>query len=205
MSPTRADGVTAYPLDDAHRAALLHAAAATIGRSLTGDRPELPDPGDDPALAQAGATFVTLERGEALLGCIGTLEATEPLLTNVARNAWNAAFADPRLPSVTPADYAVMTIKVSVLSPLTPVRARSWRDVHRIVRPGVDGVLVEAGAYRATLLPSVWEKLPDPAQFLDVLWHKAGLRARDWLPGTQVRRYTTEEFTDAGPRAGVRG
>jgi AMMECR1 domain-containing protein len=73
------------------------------------------------------------------------------------------------------------------------------------VRPGLDGLLVEAGAYRATLLPSVWEKVPEPDRFLDVLWHKAGLRPRDWMPGTKVRRYTTEELADAGPRPPVRG
>jgi AmmeMemoRadiSam system protein A len=192
--------VTAYPLTDAHRRELLDTAASTIGRALaTGER-ILPEPHDDPALAQPAATFVTLEREDVLLGCVGTLDATEPLGVNVARNSWNAAFADPRLPSVTTADFAVMSIKVSVLSPLTPMRARSWRDVHRAVRPGVDGLLVEAGRFRATLLPSVWEKLDDPAQFLDVLWHKAGLRPRDWPPGTRVLRYTTEEFADPGPR-----
>ena len=197
--------VTAHPLGDDHRESLLVVAAETVGRALVAGTQVLPEPGDDPALAQPAATFVTLERGEALLGCIGTLQATEALVTSVARNAWNAAFADPRLPSVTPADYQVMSVKVSVLSPLTPMRARSWRDVHRALRPGIDGVLVDAGAHRATLLPSVWEKLPDPAQFLDVLWHKAGLRTRDWLPGTRVQRYTTEEFADAGPRLLVGG
>jgi len=106
---------------------------------------------------------------------------------------------------VTADDYAVMTVKVSVLSPLSPVKARSWRDVHRMVKPGVDGILVEAPGHRATLLPSVWEKLPDAAEFLDVLWHKAGLRPRDWLPGTKVRRYTTEELSREDPRAGVTG
>lgn len=192
--------VTAVPLHDVHRDALLRAATDTIGRALaTGDR-LLPGPPDDPALAQPAATFVTLERGEALLGCIGTLEASEALATNVARNAWNAAFADPRLPSVGPHDFAVMTVKVSVLSRLTPMRARSWKNVHRAVRPGVDGLLLEAGRFRSTLLPSVWAKLSDPAEFLDVLWHKAGLRPRDWLPGTTVRRYTTDEFSAAGPR-----
>lgn len=205
MSRVRDPGVTAFPLDDEHRASLLATAAATVGRALVDGARILPEPGDDPALAQVAATFVTLERGEALLGCIGTLQATEPLATNVARNAWNAAFADPRLPSVTPLDYEVMTVKVSVLSPLTPVRARSWRDLHRAVRPGRDGVLVDAGAHRATLLPSVWEKLSDADEFLDVLWHKAGLRPRDWLPGTRVHRYTTDEFADDGPRVPVRG
>jgi len=219
-------GVTAHPLTADHRRMLLDTAADTIGRGLTTGERTLPatatatdpangtadatDPANatadtDVALTQAAATFVSLERGAALLGCIGTLEPIEGLATNVARNAWNAAFADPRLPSVTPADHAAMTIKISVLSRLSPMRARSWRDVQRAVRPGVDGVLVEAGPYRATLLPSVWEKLDDPATFLDVLWHKAGLRPRDWLPGTQVRRYTTDEFADAGPRDLVRG
>ena len=197
--------VTAFPITDAHRARLLETAAEAIAAGLAAGPRVLPEPGDDPALAQPAATFVTLERGEALLGCIGTLTATEALVTNVARNAWNAAFADPRLPAVTVDDYPAMAITISVLSPLTPVRARSWRDVRRVVRPGDDGLLLDAGGHRATLLPSVWEKLPDPDEFLDVLWHKAGLRPRDWLPGTKVRRYTTHELTDPGPRAVARG
>jgi len=89
---------------------------------------------------------------------------------------------------------------VSVLSRLTPVRARSWRDVARTLRVGTDGVLVEARGNRATLLPSVWPKVDGAAQFLDLLWHKAGLRPRDWLPGMRVSKYTTEEFGDDGPR-----
>ena len=190
--------VTAYPLDDEHRHALLRIAADAIGHALLrGDgRAAVPAPTGDLALDQAAATFVTLERGEALLGCIGTLEATESLAASVARNACKAAFADPRLPAVTVADFEVMTIKVSVLSRLTPMRARSWKDVARNRRVGTDGVLVEVDNHRATLLPSVWPKVNGAAQFLDVLWHKAGLRARDWLPHTRVSKYTTEEFAD---------
>ena len=194
--------ITAYPLDDAHRRALLQIAADAIGHALLrGDgQSDIPESTGDLALDQAAATFVTLERGEALLGCIGTLEATESLAASVARNACKAAFADPRLPAVTVADYEVMAIKVSVLSRLTPVRARSWKDVARSLRVGTDGVLVEVGNHRATLLPSVWPKVDGAAQFLDVLWHKAGLRPRDWLPRTRVWKYTAEEFADPGPR-----
>ena len=194
--------VTAYPLDDEYRRALLTIAADSIGSALLRGSAvaEISEPTGDLALDQAAATFVTLERGEALLGCIGTLEATESLVASVARNACKAAFADPRLPAVTVADFEVMTIKVSVLSRLTPVRARSWRDVARGLRVGTDGVLVESGRHRATLLPSVWPKVDGAAQFLDLLWHKAGLRPRDWLPRTRVSKYTTEEFADPGPR-----
>jgi AmmeMemoRadiSam system protein A len=198
----RRGGVTAYPLDDEHRHALLTVAADSIGHALRRGSAlaEIPEATGGLALDQAAATFVTLERGEALLGCIGTLEATESLVASVARNACKAAFADPRLPALTVADFEVMTIKVSVLSRLTPMRVRSWRDVARNLRVGTDGVLIEAGRHRATLLPSVWTKVDGSAQFLDVLWHKAGLRPRDWLPGTRVSKYTTEEFADPGPR-----
>jgi len=194
--------VTAYPLDDEHRRALLAIAAESIGHALLrGDgQAEIPEPSGDLELDQAAATFVTLERGEALLGCIGTLEATEPLAASVARNACKAAFADPRLPAVTVADFEVMAIKVSVLSRLTPMRAHSWRDVARNLRVGTDGVLVECGRHRATLLPSVWPKVDGSGQFVDILWHKAGLRPRDWLPRTRVWKYSTEEFADLGPR-----
>jgi hypothetical protein len=96
-----------------------------------------------------------------------------------------------------------MAVSVSVLSPLSPIQARSWRDVRRHVGPG-DGVVVRSGSRQATLLPAAWSSLPDPAEFLDVLWHKAGLRPRGWLPGTCALRYSTEECVDAGPRAAAR-
>jgi hypothetical protein len=56
----------------------------------------------------------------------------------------------------------------------------------------------------------VWPKVEGSEQFVDILWHKAGLRPRDWLPRTRVWKYTTEEFADHGPRrlpseAGVEG
>src|SRR5262249_44955146 len=130
-------------------------------------------------------------------------EPVRPLVADVAHNALAAAFADPRLPAVTAGDYAVMSIKISVLSQPELVLAESYRDVLASVRPGVDGLLLEAGRVRSTLLPSVWPKVRDPGEFLDVLWRKAGLSPRVWRPGTTVSRYTTQEFGDAGPRAPI--
>jgi AMMECR1 domain-containing protein len=31
----------------------------------------------------------------------------------------------------------------------------------RQLRPGVDGIILEFGRYRATFLPQVWEQLPE--------------------------------------------
>ena len=46
------------------------------------------------------ASFVTLEKGGRLRGCIGSLEAWRPLAVDVAENAFAAAFRDPRFPAV---------------------------------------------------------------------------------------------------------
>jgi AmmeMemoRadiSam system protein A len=186
----------------AHERTLLDVAARAVHDALATGRGTTPDPTRfDEELRQPGATFVTLERGERLLGCIGTLEPSRPLVIDVARNALAAAFADPRLPAVTPDDYAAMSIKISVLSKPQPVDAASYAELTTVVKPDFDGLLLEAGSHRSTLLPSVWPKVDGVADFLSVLWEKAGLRAGDWNASTRVSRYSTREFCDPGPRA----
>lgn len=160
--------------------------------------------GLDDALVAPGASFVTLERNDELLGCVGALEATQPLAIDVAEHACAAAFDDPRVPPITNDDFEQMSVKVSVLSPAEPIAAASYEALRAQIRTGVDGVTVESpGWRRATLLPSVWAKVRDRDQFLDALWQKAGLRPRTWPRGIQVSRYTTTETCDPGPRPGV--
>jgi AmmeMemoRadiSam system protein A len=185
-----------------HRRVLLDVAAVAVHYQLETGRPHVPDAGMfDEQLRSPGATFVTLEDGEDLLGCIGSLEPVRPLVLDVAHNALAAAFADPRLPAVTTEDYARMSIKISVLSCPEPVRVATYDELACSVRPGVDGLLLQAGRHRSTLLPSVWPKLRDVAEFLEVLWRKAGLSPGRWPSGIALSRYTTEEFADPGPRS----
>ena len=157
----------------------------------------------DAWLGEPGATFVTLERDGELLGCVGTLEPHQPLGRDVAEHALAAAFDDPRVPAVTHDDFCVMSVKVSVLSPSAAVAARSHGEVRALVRPGIDGVIVRSGRRQATFLPSVWPKVSNADEFLDSLWLKAGLRPRAWSAETEVRTYTTREWTDPGPRDAV--
>jgi uncharacterized protein len=196
--------VTTALLGDANRRVLLDVATDVIGDAVTRRDPHMPDPSDfDAPLQEPRASFVTLERGDQLLGCIGTLMAAEPLVVDVARHALAAAFADPRLPPVTRDDFAEMSVKVSVLTTPEPLPAASFDELVAAVRPGVDGLLVEARRHRATLLPSVWDHVADIDQFLGVLWQKAGLARGAWPAGVAVSRYTTEEFGNPGPRPSV--
>ena len=62
------------------------------------------------------------------------------------------------------------------------------------LRPGVDGLILQVDHHRATFLPAVWEKLPDPAMFLSQLKLKAGLPLNFWSPQVRAERYITESF-----------
>jgi AMMECR1 domain-containing protein len=101
---------------------------------------------------------------------------------------------------VDPDDYCEMSVKVSVLSALEPFAVGSYEDLVAHLRPGVDGVVVADRHRRATLLPSVWRQLPNPADFVAALWQKAGLRPGSWPDGVRLLRYTSVEFADPGPR-----
>lgn len=172
---------------------LVEVAEEAVGNAVAGGRRWTPDPTVYPtALRRPGAVFVTLRRGGQLRGCIGTLEAEEPLVVAVADRARAAALADPRFLPVEPPELADLELSVSVLSEPEEFPVGSWTELHEALRPGIDGLVVEAGYHRATFLPSVWDELPDRAAFLDALWRKAGMAARAWPPGIRISRYTAQ-------------
>lgn len=195
--------MTTLTLTHVQRTALLDVAADAIRQTLEHGADTPPDPASyDAPLREHAATFVTLERGLDLLGCIGSLEPTRPVVADVARNAVAAAFRDPRLPAVTTADYSVMSIEVSLLGDLEPVAAAAYDELAAAVRAGTDGLVVETGRHRATFLPAVWRHFgDDAAAFLGALWRKAGLEPGTWPRGTLCSRYTAEKLVDPGPRA----
>ncbi len=182
-------------IEHRHRSVLLRVATEAIRTVLTTGRIHLPDPQAYAAeLRIPGATFVTLEREDELLGCVGALHPVRPLVVDVAHNAVAAAFGDPRFDPLDGDDYEHMSIKISVLSAHERLEATCYLDVVDTVRPLTDGLVVDAGRHRATLLPSVWPKVRDAASFCEHLWRKAGLVPGTWPPGTNVSRYTIEEF-----------
>ena len=159
-----------------------------------------------PAYSRPGAAFITLTRPDgSLRGCIGSLEAHRSLLEDVESHAVNAATRDPRFSPVTADELAELHIEVSVLSvpePLTTGAESTEAEALAMLRPGVDGVILQAGGGRATFLPQVWESLPEPVQFMDQLRRKAGLPTGYWGPDVQLQRYTATEYhegADQGP------
>ncbi len=150
-----------------------------------------------PWLSEPGATFVTLTEHGRLRGCIGSLEAYRPLLTDLRANARAAAFRDPRFAPLTAAELGDTRIEVSLLSATEPLEFTSEADAVSGLRPGVDGVILVWGSHRGTFLPQVWEQLPDPAEFLGHLKRKAGLSASFWDPQVRLWRYTVTKWKES--------
>ncbi|MBN1178096.1 MAG: AmmeMemoRadiSam system protein A [Anaerolineae bacterium] len=186
------------PLSAEDRQYLLTLARQTIAGVLQGQGPPaiaLDDLSD--SLTAPGASFVTLTIDEQLRGCIGSIEPSHPLVLDVRENAIGAAFRDPRFPPLTLGELRRVHIEVSALTPPQPLAYTDAGDLLAKLRPHVDGVIVQRGWQRATYLPQVWEKLPDPVEFLSSLCMKAGLPPNDYhRPGLEVLTYHVEKFEE---------
>lgn len=149
-----------------------------------------------PEALEQRAVFVTLTKEGRLRGCIGHLEATQPLVNDIAENAVAAALHDPRFPPVTGDELPDLKISLSILSPPEPLIASSEEDLLRKLRPGIDGIILEKGARRATFLPAVWEDLPDPGSFIRHLKAKAGWPADYWSTQIKISRYEAHHLAE---------
>src|SRR5437764_6278800 len=178
-------------LDEAGKT-LLAVARAAIEPNLFGGAQTV----DAPWLRHEGATFVTLTKDGALRGCIGSLEASRPLGTDVAENAIAAAFRDPRFPPVMPDEWPSVRLEISLLSPPKPMRFADEHDLLEQLRPGEDGVILECDGRRATYLPQVWESIPDKRLFMRELTRKAGLPDDVRLARCKVSRYRVTKWTE---------
>jgi uncharacterized protein len=147
-----------------------------------------------PGLTVRRSSFVTLRRGEELRGCCGTLDAPRPLAEDVWRNAWAAAFNDYRFPPLTAAEWPHVNVHLSLLTTPEPLDVTSEAELLALLRPSIDGLILESDTARATFLPAVWEQLPEPVQFVRQLKMKAGWSATYWSDRVRCLRYTTESF-----------
>lgn len=181
--------------DERERSLLLDLAQRSILHGLAKSAPLPIEPADYPmTLQQHRASFVTLNRFGKLRGCIGHLQAMQPLVADVAENAYSAAFRDPRF---VPLDYSELTgleLHISVLSPPEAVAFESQSNLLERIRPGIDGLILKLGRQQGTFLPSVWESLPNAHSFLDQLKLKAGLPRDYWSDDIEIYRYQTESF-----------
>lgn len=169
------------------RRTLTAIARAAIARRLHLEAAEPPPAG--PALREKRGAFVTLRRRQdgELRGCVGFVEARQPLHEAVERAAQLAAFEDGRFEPVQPRELNGLILDVSVLSPLQPIAPED-------VVVGVHGLLIRYAGRSGLLLPVVplqfgWDR----ETFLEHTCQKAGLPTDAWKqPAAELLAFTAE-------------
>ena len=175
---------------------LLHVAREAIEHRVWGKKlPLIQKESITSNLQEQGASFITLTIRGQLRGCIGALEAHQPLIDDVREHAVAAAFEDPRFPPLGENELSRIQIEVSRLTRPVPLEYKDADDLLSKLRPYVDGVIIKDGLRRATFLPQVWEKIPDPSEFMDHLCYKMGAAHHHWRnKHPDVFTYQVEEF-----------
>lgn len=166
---------------------LLDLARASVAAAARGDAlPALTRPSGP--LGEKGAAFVTLRSRGELRGCIGHVEAHEPLWQSVRDMAAAAAERDSRFPPVRPDEVPGLDFELSVLSPMTPLRPED-------IVVGTHGLYVRLeGVASGLLLPQVavewgWT----PGEFLRHTYEKAGIAPG--TPGVMLYGFTVDHFS----------
>ena len=180
-------------LFEAERSAILELARKSVEEAVCRNRvlQEIPKTG---VFEQQCGVFVTLHVAKRLRGCIGVIEAREPLGESIAKCAASAAREDPRFSRMRPEELPRLEIEVSLLSPLERIQPEQ-------IEVGKHGLLVEQGFHRGLLLPQVAvEQRLGREQFLRETCHKAGLREDAWKDSaTRIYGFTCEIVTAGEP------
>lgn len=180
-------------LDTYSQTWLLERCREAIARHLAHNPPQR-EPADVPPLCQQRlACFVTLHTLDATLrGCVGALDAHEPLWRLAEQMSIAAACRDPRFPAMKTAELEGTVIEIAALSP------------HRAIAPeavevGRHGIWIEHGVHRGVLLPQAattyhWTR----ESFIDAACERAGLAKDAWRHGgVSVRVFTADVFTES--------
>jgi AmmeMemoRadiSam system protein A len=168
---------------------LLGLARKTIEAKCRGEKAPVPE-AQSPTLNELRGAFVTLHKAGRLRGCIGQIQARQPLVKTVAEMAVAAAFDDPRFPPLRAEELKEIDIEISVLTPL-----RRISDVQEI-QVGTHGIYMRKGGYSGLLLPQVateWKW--DRTAFLEHTCEKAHLPKDAWRDKeTEIYIFSADVF-----------
>ena len=143
-------------------ARIFRAAAQSVGYSIKNGKPPKVDLSSFPAvLHENRATFITINKNGQLRGCIGTIQAHQPLISDVVENAYKAAMKDPRFPPIQEDEAAQLELSISLLSRFTEMSFSDEADFLGQLRPKIDGLIIADQGKRSVFLPQVWESIPD--------------------------------------------
>nr|MDO8114012.1 TIGR00296 family protein [Candidatus Sigynarchaeota archaeon] len=171
----------------------------------------LPVPADcPPKLKQDTGLFVTLRKhgepvDESLRGCIGMIEAREPLVAGVVHMALAAGLEDPRFPQVSASELDHLDFEVTAMTVPKLLETKDPEAIKKSIKIGRDGLIMGRGYRRGLLLPQVPVEYDwDVETFLMHTCGKAGLPGDAWQKkDTQIYTFQGEIFEEEEPHGKI--
>jgi uncharacterized protein len=175
-------------MNETDRQTILRLARNAIREFLeTGNELQAPQ---DPIFEELRGAFVSLKMQGDLRGCIGYAEPQLELGRTIVRCAIHSATEDPRFLPLTLSELDLVSIEISLLTPLQKINNPDEIEV------GTHGIVISAGMRRGLLLPQVAiEHRWDRETFLRYSCQKAGLHDNAWKsPDTSIYIFSAEVF-----------
>lgn len=121
------------------------------------------------AINKRAGVFVSIHKGGALRGCIGTIEPLQHnIIGEIIYNAISACSQDPRFFPVEDYELSELEISVDILEEPERIDSKEQLDVKRY------GVIVEKGHRRGLLLPNL-EGINNVEEQVKIAMEKAGI------------------------------
>jgi len=175
---------------------LLALARQTLVDYFTPRQPDIEGQAQDALLSRHVGCFVTLFIDGDLNGCMGDIEGHRPLSKSIPELALCSAFKDNRFLPLLASQMERLTVELSVLSPLSPLKVIDEDALLRYLADHRYGVILSDAFHRSVYLPQVWEQLPEPGQFIRELKRKGGWSADYWSDDMRVELFTVVHFRE---------
>ncbi len=180
---------------DDHRNILNKIAARAIAERLGMDFEGDVIPKDLPSeLHTHLACFVSLSLQDNPRGCIGNLNAQNPIAVDVEKNAVRAAFADRRYNLMTQGEFENLECEISILNQPLPRVYKTRKQFISDISDKSLGVILSSTSSRSTLLPTAWRVFSDAEEFAAELFRQASLPENYWGDDLTIHVYRTENF-----------
>lgn len=147
--------------------------------------------------------FVTLEHyvtGEPR-GSMGVVSQELPLGSALIDAAVFAATNDPVHIPVSHQELEHVVVRVSVLTDMKQIKAKTEQSLKREIKPGTNGLSITSGFHGAVMLP--WEtpgQRRNAEDILSSLCEKAGLQGNAWRSqGVELYKFHAQTFKELYP------
>ena len=100
------------------------------------------------------------------------------------------------------AELETLDFGISILSTPRRIACTNEQELLAALKPDMEGLIIRDQGRQALFLPSVWESLNEPRDFLLHLKRKAGMAPDHWSSSFEAWRFTTESFGGPSEAAG---